>query len=105
MLLVCLYVGWYDIDKFLHEKQPNIYSLIDLDRSAKTETINDRLNLAFRCFQDADPEDCNQFKTLEANYLDQTEIMQLRHVLTKDHLRELYDKTETFVRPRLEKQG
>ena len=59
MLLVCVYFGWKDINEFLDAKRPNIYQLMDLDRNADSEMITARLDLAFKCFTDADPQDCN----------------------------------------------
>ena len=61
----------------------------------------DRLDLAKECLVEATPAACNEFSHLSRR-LNGTEIKAIRHVMSKPALRELYDKSETFIRPTLE---
>ena len=50
---------------------------------------------------EATPAACDEFGHLKRR-LNGTEIKTIRHVMSKPALRELYDKTETFIRPTYE---
>ena len=102
--LVCAYLCWSDIQGFLKQRNPNLYSLIGAERSSETAFINERLDLASNCYREATEEACQMFNFKKGEMLNKTEIEQIRYVLVnKPYLKKLYDKSEIFIRKSLEK--
>lgn len=102
--LVCAYLCWSDIQVFLKQRNPNLYTLIGTERNADSEMIGERLDMALNCYREANEEACSMFNFGKGEVLNQTEIQQIRYVLIKKpSLKELYDKTEIFIRRSLEK--
>jgi len=82
---------------------PNIYNLLGAHRNSDSDFIKERLELAKLCSIQMDEESCATFKHTTKR-LEETDIQELKFVLVdKPHLRELYDKTETFIRKQNEK--
>lgn len=88
----------------MKERNPNLYERLGTNRLATTDFLNERLDQALVCEAEATEQACANFTFSSGQQLNMTEIRQIRFVLVnKPQLRELYDKTEIFIRPRLEK--
>jgi hypothetical protein len=57
--------------------------MIGTHRGAPSEEINERLDLALNCFVEATDEACSPFNFVKDEYLNKTEISQLRYVLVQ----------------------
>jgi len=64
-------------------KGKNLYSLIGTHRGATSEEISERLDMALTCFTEATDEACSPFDFGKEEYLNKTEIFQIRYVLTQ----------------------
>ena len=101
--LVCCVFLVRDLNVFVSNRNPNIYSVIGAHRTSDTEFIKERLDLAKDCAIQMDEESCAPFARVTKR-LDATQIQDLKFVLIdRPNLRELYDKTETFIHKKQEK--
>ena len=101
--LVCCVFLVRDLNVFVSNRNPNIYSVIGAHRTSDTEFIRERLDLAKACEIQMDEESCAPFARVTKR-LDATQIQDLKFVLIdRPNLRELYDKTETFIHKKQEK--
>jgi hypothetical protein len=88
----------------MEKRNPNLYNLIGFDRNSHVEFIEERLALAQTCDLEVTEEACSMFSIPDGKRLNATEIEQIRFIFVKKpYLRELYDKTEIFIRKPLEK--
>lgn len=108
--LVCTYLCFHDLKSFLAKPQANLYGMVGIDRQSNDTFINERLDLAISCLrsdsQNSTESLCETFNWREEQKarLNKSEIEQIRYVLVKNpKLRELYDKTEIFIRYEFEK--
>lgn len=102
--LVCAYFLYSDLSTFMQRRNPNLYNLIGIDRNSNATYIEDRLSQALNCSIEISRESCESFPYTEKYMLNTTEIDEIRYMLVKrPNLRELYDKTEIFIRKNLEK--
>ena len=96
-LVCCIFLA-RDLNAFVSNRNPNIYSLIGAHRTSDSQFIQERLDLAKACEIQMDEESCAPFAHV-IQRLDATQIQDLKFVLIeRPNLRELYDKTETFIR-------
>ena len=87
----------YDLHKFLAHRNPNVYDHIGLQRSATIFEIENAFDQYSICTNAE--EGCLDIDLSGPIFkLNTTEINDIAYVLKKPNLRELYDKTETFVR-------
>ena len=101
--LVCCGFLARDLNVFVSNRGPNIYRVIGAHRTSDIEFIRERLDLAKVCEIQMDEESCSPFAHTSKR-LDATQIQDLKFVLIdRPNLRELYDKTETFIRKKQEK--
>ena len=101
--LVCCGLLSWDLNAFVSKRNPNIYNVIGAHRASDAEFIQERLELALACDIKMDEESCAPFAHVNQR-LDATQIQDLKFVLIeRPNLRELYDKTETFIRKKQEK--
>ncbi len=101
---MCAYFLYSDLSTFMQRRNPNLYNLIGIDRNSNTTYIEDRLSQALNCSVEISRESCESFPYTEKYMLNTTEIDEIRYILVKrPNLRELYDKTEIFIRKNLEK--
>lgn len=80
---VCAFFLFSDMNSFLEKRNPNLYQLIGAHRTADADFLNERLDMALACYQEADEEHCSSFNFKEGNALNKTEIEQIRYVLVK----------------------
>lgn len=100
--LVCCYFVYTDMNTFLMQRSQNVYELIGATRNSDLTFIKTRLELAKVCDFEMSEEACQPF-ALSNKRLNKTEIEDIRFALVdKPNLRELYDKTEMFIRKKVE---
>lgn len=86
-----------DLGKIFKDRKPNIYEQIGLLRSSNIFEIEEAFSQYDLCMI-GDP-DCKDIDMAGPIYkLNLTEINDIHYVLKKPLLREIYDKTETFIR-------
>ena len=101
---VCAYFLFSDLNSFLDQRNPNLFTLLGVNRSSDSAFIDERLNAAKLCYLEPSEETCSSFNYDVSNRLNNTEIEQIRFAFVKKpQFRELYDKTEIFMRPKFEK--
>ena len=101
---VCAFFLYNDMQSFMNQRTPNLYNLVGFDRNSDAAFIEERLALAKTCDLEVTEEACSMFDFKNDIRLNSTEIEQIRYVFVKKPaLRELYDKTEIFIRKHLEK--
>lgn len=100
--LVCCYFIYTDMNTFLMQRNQNVYELIGATRNSDSAFLKARLDLAKVCDFEMSEEACQPFASLRKR-LNKTEIEDIRFTLVdKPNLRELYDKTEIFIRKKVE---
>ena len=86
-----------DLNKFLSNRGENIYGQVGLLRSATTIEIDEAFSQYRDCM--AGSPECRDIDMAGPIYkLNQTELSDIEYVLKRPDLRELYDKTEKFIR-------
>ena len=86
-----------DLSSFFKQRGTNIYEQIGLTRSSTIHQFEDAFEQYALCteFEDEcrDPTKESPIYLLEA-----TEVAEIKYVVTDAELKELYDRTETFIR-------
>jgi len=96
LAVVCIFI-MKDFDNFFKTRNPNVYEQIGLKRSATVFEIENALQQYDLCMDGA--EGCLDIDMAGPIFkLNQTDIQDIAYVLQKEKLRELYDKTELFIR-------
>lgn len=99
LLILLVSIGFMlkDFNKFHSYRRPNVYEQIGLTRAASLFQIEEAFSQHEICMT-GEP-GCLDIDFAGPIFkLNATEISDIKYVLTKPNLRELYDKTETFVR-------
>ena len=87
----------WDMRNFFKARSLNVYEQMDLDRLSTFNQIEQKLNMYERCIE-FEP-DCDDPNMKSPMYeLKESDIKDLRYVLSKPQNRAEYDRTEIFVR-------